>query len=102
MRRQRSANSGTQPVVKARHAPVPVAGCKSDHHDLRKNEEAGDLRSARDEGGARAGRALVGVRRPEMKRHGGDFESEADHDHDQGGDQQRISFARGELRGRCR
>ena len=35
------------------------------------------------------GRALIGVGRPEMKRRGRDFESEADKSHDDPGEQKR-------------
>ena len=52
---------------------------KANHQDLEEDEEACDLGAGRDEGGARSGRALVDVWRPEVEGRGGDLESEADH-----------------------
>ena len=45
--------------------------------------EAGDLGDGSDEGGGGGWCAFVGVGRPEMERHGGDFEAESGGDHDQ-------------------
>ena len=78
----------------ARRVVAPCAATfrsrETEHHDFREDEEARDLRAAGDECRARHGRALVGVWRPQVKRHGGDLKSKADHGHHDGEDEQRI------------
>ena len=63
---------------------------KTDHHDLRENEETGDFRARGDKRGAGDRRPFIGIRRPEVKWNSGDFEPEADHRHDHGEDEYRV------------
>ena len=78
---------------------APLLSEKTDQHHFGQNEKAGHLRAGSDEGGRGRGRALIGVGRPEMERHGCDFEAKTDDDHDQGDNQQRVQRCGGESGG---
>ena len=67
-----------------------VRGAEGDEDQLEQGDEAGRLRQHRQERGDRRGRALVGVGRPGVERHGRHLEGEADHhEHDAEGDERR-------------
>ena len=63
---------------------------KADGQHLKEDEKAGDLGAGGDERGARRGRTLVDIRRPEVEREGGDLKAKANHRGDDGDQQKRV------------
>ena len=66
-------------------------------HNFSQHNERRHLRTGSDECGARDRRTLISVRRPKMKRRGGDFEGEANKGHDDANEKQRRDWLRGEF-----
>ena len=62
---------------------------KTDEEDFSEDDKRRDLRAGRNERGGRDWRALVYVRRPEMKRRRRDFERESNQGHDDPDEKQR-------------
>ena len=72
-----------------------VGAAGEGHQDqLQQRHEAGRLRGHGEERGDRRGRALVGVGRPRVERHGRHLEGEADHHEDDAERDQRTGVAR--------
>ena len=80
------------------HGAAGRAG-KAERENFGEDVKTRDLGAGADERRARRGRAFVGVRRPEMERHGGDLEAEADDGRHQRDQQQRVESLAGDAGG---
>ena len=70
--------------------PLRADGAEVDQENPQETGKSGELDAYRHEGGDRSWRALIGVGRPHVERDRGDLEAEADEQHADAHQQERI------------